>query len=602
MSFSKAHFRIAATTDVHMYLTGEDMLRGVPDHTRGMDRLATLIRAERTEAPGGFLLVDNGDALQGAPIGDVCMAAPDMNPWPDILNSLGYDAVGLGNHDFDFGLPVLEQVMGRIDCPVLCTNLSSGSVPIAAPRTLMERDIPCADGQTRGLRIGLTSALPPQTAVWCQRCLNGAVAFEGGVQATRSAVAALRKDGADLVLVLCHSGLSDGLDPTGENFGAAIAKDVEGIDAMILGHTHLRFPGDDHAGFEGVDMAAGTVHGVPAVMPAHAGQEIGVIDLDLTHSADGWTVCAAQVRREAAGQHVLPDPTVLRLTKRAEAATRAHLDTPVATVRDHLRTWFSMLRPSRAEGLVARALSSTMSKVVAGTEWAELPLLASVAPPAMGGRAGVHNYVDIAPGTLRERHVAMLCPYPNTVWAAVLTGAEIWDWVDRSLVFFNDSPDDGAPLVRSDIPSFNFDAVHGLEAEIDPFARSPFDVSGHRVRRGTSRVRRLTHAGRDIRARDRFVLAMTSFRCAGGGNFPGLGPETPTLRTHVELRDAVRREAASGSRPSNALPWRFAERGKQRRVIRTSPAAEQYLGDIASFEPEPLGHDPFGFLKVAVTI
>lgn len=602
MSFSTAHFRIAATTDVHMYLTGTDMLRGVDDPTRGMDRLATLIRAERAGAQGGFLLVDNGDALQGAPMGDVCMTAPDTNPWPEVLNDLGYDAVGLGNHDFDFGLSVLATVMGRIDAPVLCANVAPGSVPCTTPTALIDRDVRCSDGQLRTVRIGLTSVLPPQTAAWSQRCLNGAVAFEGGLQATKRTVADLRRTGADLVLVLCHSGLSDGLDATGENFGAAIAQEVDGIDAMILGHTHLRFPGQDHAGFEGVDVDAGTVHGVPAVMPGHAGQDIGVIDLNLRHGASGWSVNMANVRREGVNDTVLPNPAILRMTEAAAHATRAHLETPLGSVRDHLRTWFSMLRPSRAEALVARALSNTIAKAVAGTELARLPLLASVAPPAMGGRAGVHNYVDITPGPLVERHVAMLCPFPNTVWAAVLTGAEVWDWIDRSLVFFNGSSKQDSPLVRSDIPSFNFDAVHGIEAEIDPFAKSPFDVNGHRVRRDTSRVRRLTHDGRDIRAQDRFVLAMTSFRGAGGGNFPGLGAETPTLRTDVELREAVRREVARDFRPPNALPWRFANQGRHRRVIHTSPAAEPYLGDIAGFEPEPLGLDQSGFLKVAVTV
>ncbi len=585
-----------------MHLTGWDMLRDVPDPARGMDRLATLIRAARASARGAFLLIDNGDALQGTPLGDVCMTAPDTNPWPEILNDLGYDAVGLGNHDFDFGLSVLDRVMARINCPVLCANVAPGSVPRAAPTAIIDRTVPCSDAQSRSLRIGLTSVLPPQTAVWTERCLNGAVAFHGGVQGARAAVADLRKAGADVVIVLCHSGLSDGLDPTGENFGAAIAQGVDGIDAMILGHTHLRFPGADHAGFDGVDVQAGTVHGVPSVMPRHAGQEIGLIDLDLSHGPEGWTVGPARVRCAAAREHVLPDPAVLRMTDAAMTATRAHLDTPIATVRDHLRTWFSMLRPSRAEALVARALSSTIARVVAGTELARLPLLASVAPPAMGGRTGVHNYVDIAPGTLRERHVAMLCPYPNTVWAAVLTGAEIWDWIDRSLVYFNGDTRADSPLVRSDIPSFNFDAVHGVEAEIDAFALSPFDVNGHRVRRDTSRVRRLTHDGRDIRAEDRFVLAMTSFRCAGGGNFPGLGSETPTLRTGVELRDAVRREAARTPSASNAVPWRFAHAGRHRRIIHTAPAAEAFLGDIAGFEPQALGVDQTGFLKVAVTV
>lgn len=263
MTSPTASLRIAATSDVHMHLTGWDPLRDVYARNNGMDRLASLIREARDSAGGAFVLVDNGDALQGTPLGDVCVDSAANHPWPAILNALDYDAIGLGNHDFDFGLPFLNDVMGQADCRVLCTNVTTGSVACSAPFTILERRTLCSDGQDRLLRIGLASVLPPQTAVWNSRCLKDMVHFKGGVDAAKKAVSSLRDAGADLVILLCHSGLNDGLDTTGENFGATIASEVKGIDAIVLGHTHLRFPGPDHAGFAGVNAFNGTVHGVP---------------------------------------------------------------------------------------------------------------------------------------------------------------------------------------------------------------------------------------------------------------------------------------------------------------------------------------------------
>ncbi|MEL6464691.1 MAG: 5'-nucleotidase C-terminal domain-containing protein [Pseudomonadota bacterium] len=605
MTSPSSHLRIAATSDVHMHLVGWDALYDLPLTHRGMDRLANLIQRERASAQGGFVLFDNGDSLQGAPLGDICVNAPGDHPWAGILNALDYDAMGLGNHDFDFGLPYLEHVIAQLRCPTLCANVAAGAIAGAIPSTMIERSLPCSDGQKRRIQVGVTSVLPPQTAVWNRRCLDGALGFDQGVRATRYAVAALRDQGADVVIVLSHSGVTDGVDATGENFGATIAAEVPGVDAIILGHTHLRFPGADHAGFVGVDTDQATLHGVPAVMPAHTAQELGIIDLVLLHDGQGWHVSGHTVRRDGVRADAPPDPTVTTITAPFVTRTRAHLNRHVGTALTHMHNCFSMLRPSGSEALVARALTRTIADAIDDTDLAALPLLASIAPPALGGRAGPDAYVNIPPGPLRERHVAMLCPYPNTVWAAVLTGAELWDWIDRSMAFFAPGPAEGSALVNRDAPAFNFDTIHGIEATLDPFAQAAFDVHGHRVQHGTSRVQALTHSGKSVCPDARFVMAMTSYRGAGGGNFPGISPETRVVRTEVELRDAVRAEIADGLPQTNdpvTAPWHFAQANARRRVIRTSPMAEPFLPDIASFEPTLRGLDEDGFLRVEVTI
>ncbi|WP_299744339.1 5'-nucleotidase C-terminal domain-containing protein [uncultured Tateyamaria sp.] len=605
MTLPTACLRIAATSDVHMHLTGWDALRNTHTQTKGMDRLANLIQDARRTAAGGFILVDNGDALQGTPLGDICVDAPENHPWPAILNALNYDAVGLGNHDFDFGLPFLNQVMGQAHCPVLCANETTNAVTCAAPFAIVERNVLCSDGEGRLLRVGLTSVLPPQTAVWNRRCLDDAVQFEGGVEAAKKAVSALRDAGADVVVFLCHSGLNDGVDSTGENFGAAIAADVPGVDAMILGHTHLRFPGPDHSGLDGVDAINGTVFGVPGVMPGHAGTELGVIDLTLVHGRNGWQVDGHAVRRSGVRIDDPQDQTLVNITSPLVEAARMHLDKPIGTTLEHLHTWFSMLRPSPTEALVARALSGTIAKAVAGTDLANLPVLASVAPAALGGRAGPDNYVNIPSGQLCERHVAMLCPYPNTVWAAVLTGADLQDWIERSLAFFNPVDGEGAALVNPDSPAFNFDVLHGTEVEVDLRAPATFETNGHRVLPDASRVRQLAYGGQSVHRQDRFVVAMTSYRGAGGGNYPGIGPQTEIVQTNVEVRQALRAAMAGDIQPAivpGSDPWRFTPNQGVRRIIQTSPVAEDYLSYISDFDPRPLGLDESGFLQVQVSI
>ncbi|GGX43706.1 2',3'-cyclic-nucleotide 2'-phosphodiesterase [Tateyamaria omphalii] len=605
MTLPTACLRIAATSDVHMQLTGWDALHDKHMPSKGMDRLANLVFDARGSAKGGFIMLDNGDALQGTSLGDICVDSPDEHPWPAVLHALDYDAVGLGNHDFDFGLSFLNTVMGQASCPVLCASETTNAITCTTSFTIIKRSLPCSDGQDRLLRVGLTSVLPPQTAIWNRRCLDDKVHFEGGVEAAGKAVSALRDAGADLVVLLCHSGLDDDIDAAEENFGAAIAAKVSGIDAMILGHTHLRFPGPDHTGFQGVDAINGTVWGVPAVMPGPAGTELGLIDLTLLHGENGWQVNEHNVRRSAVRSGDAPNQNLFDIISPVIDTARTHLSKPIGTTPEHLNTWFSMLRPSAAEALIASALSGTIANAIAGTGLDGLPILASVAPVALGGRTGPDNYVDIPAGPLCERHVAMLCPYPNTVWAAVLTGADLYNWIERSLAFFNPPYGDGAALVNPDAPAFNFDMLHGMEVEVNLETPAAFGVDGHRIRPDNSRIRQLTYLGRPVSAQARFVVAMTSYRGAGGGNYPGIGPQTEIVRTQVEMRDALR-AAVTHDLPSTIVPgvqpWRFKPNQSARRVIQTSPVAAGHLSYISEFDPQLLGLDESGFLQIEVTI
>ncbi len=590
-----------------MHLTGQDVLRNTVTPNRGLDVLATVISAARRAAPGTSILLDNGDSLQGTPLGDAC-AAPgtaEPHPWPAMVNALGYDAIGLGNHDFDFGLGVLERITRAITPPVLCASLIKGRIASVQANTILVRSVACSDGVHRDLAIGITSVLPPQTAIWNQRHLVGRVAFDTGVDATRRAVRALRRGGADLVILLCHSGLSPVPDGEGENFSTAVAAQVRGIDAMVLGHTHRLFPADDHDGGPQCDPVKGTVHGVPAVMPGFAAQALGVIDLGLRWSASrGWRVGKHVVALHTPGKRHTPDPQMTRIAAPALAATRDALDAPLARTQTGFNSYFDMLQSGTATSLVARAMRRVIRDRVRDTPLAGLPLLASVAPMAVGGRAGPDHYVDAPAGMIRERHVSMMVPYPNVVWAAVMSGQELWAWAERAATFFAPGASADGLLVDPGAPSFNFDSLHGLHTVIDPFKPPKYNVMGKPVASDGGRIVSLSHAGTPVHPDHLFLVAMTSYRGAGGGAFPGLTHETNIVRTDVDLAHALRDEITGTDLPTHPAPsvWQFVNGLDASVLIETAPAAQAHLNDIARFAPEPAGRSEAGFLRIRVTI
>lgn len=593
-----ADLRILATSDVHMHVTGWDALRDEVVAGKGMDVLANRIGAARKDAPGSCLLVDNGDALQGTPMGEVCSGWTNdqTHPWAAIVNALDYDAVGLGNHDFDFGIPFLETVVSQIKVPTLCASFASGGVDGVAATALLRRELTCSDGQDRPITIGVTSVLPPQTQVWNEASLTGKLSFHSGIDAARRSVARLRADGADVVLMLCHSGLTACPESEDtENFAADLARDIDGIDAMVMGHVHECFPHSD---------GPKDVHGVPAVMPGYGAQALGVMDLRLSWSHTGWAVAdqSAALVKPQRQDTARPDITVLAAP--AIQDTRAELDVPLGESAAGFHSYFDMLQSGMAGALVARAMIASLKARVADTELADLPMVASVAATALGGRIGPRNYVEVPAGTVRSRHVSMLTPFFDTVWGGVLTGAELRVWAERSAAFFASDVADKGYLVAPDAPSFNFDILHGLHTEIDPLRAPMFDLGGRFVNRDTQRVQALFHNGQPVMPDARFLVALTSYRAVGGGGFPGLGDSARVLRTTDCLKGALRHLIRTDPQAFAPAPsvWRLAPGRPIRVVIETSPNAQSHLEDIARFDPQVIGETADGFLQLDVAL
>ena len=272
--------RILATSDLHMTLRGFDHYADTPRDGIGLARVATLIHAARAEVPGAVvLLLDNGDSLQGTPLDTPALEIDGGHPFLRCLADLGYDAMGLGNHDFNFGLGVLAEAIARAPCPVLCANAvrRDGGAFGAVPGVVLDRDTPQGP-----LRVGVLSVLPPQTEMWDAEILQGALAVADMVPAAEAVAADLRARGADLVIALAHTGLGeDTFVPGQENALQALAA-LPGIDALVGGHTHLLLP--DPGAAPGSAEAEGRFAGRPVAMPGSAGSHLAVIDLTLVRA------------------------------------------------------------------------------------------------------------------------------------------------------------------------------------------------------------------------------------------------------------------------------------------------------------------------------
>lgn len=535
LSADQVRLRILATSDIHAHLVPYDYYRDCPGDQAGLAGLATLIRQARS-ADIPALLVDNGDFLQGTPLAEVVHAdfnrnADSPNAIVAAMNALGYDAASLGNHEFDWGLAYIEAARAQARFPMLAAN--AGRVtddgrdwPLTARGRIVTRRLQMRGGTALDFRIGLIGLTPAQPQQRGATQPGGALVTTDMVATATAEAPRLRAAGADIVIALAHTGIeTGGTSRTTENVGAALAG-IEGIDLLVLGHSHMPFPHPRHPSGPGLDPCEGTLHGKPAVNPGAGGTHLGLVDLALTPRGDGWAIARHDTRllpvsETLARQGLSPCPEMTALLAPIHARTLTHARRPIGYTRQPITTHFSRVRPDAAVQIVNAAQRHLVEAALAGTEAAGLPVLSAAAPFKSGSRSGTGHFVDIPPGPLALRHATDIYPFPNTICAIEITGRQLRAWLERSAATFaRISPgQDRQPLLDPRSPGYLFDVLDGVNYRFDLTVPPQFDPHGAVLSPGAGRVRDLRHRGQPVVEDQRFVLATSSYRMGGGGHF-----------------------------------------------------------------------------------
>lgn len=609
-----ATLAVLATSDLHGHVLGYDYYRLREDPSGGLDRIATLVAQARARYRN-TLLVDNGDTLQGSPLADwqARVQPPDCSgrlAIHEAMDRLGYDAGTLGNHEFNYGLPFLSRVTGvpfngddpgcrGPNFPLVLSNLvrTQDGTPLLPPRLLLERHLYATTSDGRGrvllLRIGLVGLAPPGILRWDHRHLDGRVRMADALQVLQAQVAALRTEGAEVIVALVHGGLdASPWDPGMDNPGWHVAASGL-VDAIVLGHEHRRFPdprasAPPYAELPGVDVAHGRVLDVPAVMPSFWGRALGVIELPLVRRDGHWQVRRASGRAflmdvvDDQGTPVPADAGVADTVAEAHAGTLAWLARPIAESAQERSTFFAEVGDTSALDLVNQAQADYIRALVATShpELRDLPLL-SAAAPFRSGAAGPDDYTQVTAGPLTQRHAADLYLYPNTLVALKVTGAQLKAWLEQSARRFRRiNPDVAAPqaLVDTTVPGYNFDVIAGVHYVIDL------------TRPAGGRIVDLRHPdGRPVAPDEPFLVASNNYR-AGNGAGIGLGAEAVVIDTQTGNRevliDWLRQRGHTGT-PAEVPLWRFAPLPARVKVEFTTRAG---LPAEVRFGPHRLRH------------
>jgi len=622
---SALELRLLQTTDLHAHILAFDYLSDRAADTNGLSRLADVIRTARAECQN-TLLLDTGDMLQGNPLGDVYASQVpwrkgQTHPVIAVMNSLGYDAGTLGNHDFNFGLDFLEHALSNAAFELVCANaaLHLGARPcddrtLLPPWTILKRRMHDRNGVCHDLRIGVIGLLPPQIDIWDRAHLKGRLHTRDMVETTQAYLPQLRSAGADIVVVLTHSGISpDNGQHRMENAALSLAA-LPGVDAILCGHQHRLFPGPAFAGIEGVDTQAGTLHGKPAVMAGFWGSHLGIIDLTLRRDEGGWKVSDHRVQLRQAGHHHtalsmpsdtlsdIDESTIRKLVRRTQARTRRHLDRPVGHSSKPLHSYFAIVADDPSIQLVAAAQHEQIAIWLQDRPERSIPLLSAVSPFKTGGIEGPDHFTQVPAGPLRHRSLAGLYHFPNTLCAVQVTGAALHEWLEHAAGQFNRiiPGQQDQPLRDPDFPSYNFDVICGLRYVIDPTQPPRYAPDGKLLNPDARRVRDISYQARPVLPDQWFIVATNSYRAGGGGGFTTqVAMQEVALPVRVQIHEVL---AGYVSRRVSITPeakpvWRFAACPGTSVVFDSAPAAAEILPDQPDLRIEALGPAPGGFTR-----
>ena len=581
--------RVLETTDLHMQLLDYDYFADVTDPGIGLIGLIDQIEAFRNEKGVTTLLCDNGDTIQGNPLADHLARhlGPDQtHPMIAAFNLMEYDAMTLGNHEFDYGLRFLRNILSKAKFPIISANIACrDGEALARPFDILERDIPCDDGQRRPIRIGITGFGPPQIEDWGDPFGDGAVRADDIVDAAQEVIPQMRAAGADLIIALCHSGIgASERSPRMENAALPLAM-TDGIDVLLLGHTHEAFPDPEGTNTSPADDRNGRLHGKPAVMARFCGKSLGVIDLDLQWEKGAWSIAGHKTRlihaRPSQG-HQNPLGRKLRdLVAAPHAETLAKLRAPIARTDLPIVSYFATVQPDLSQQLLARAMQKALSKAIAHTGDAALPILAAKSSYRFGGRSGPGQFIDIPPGPITLRDAAAIFPFSDTLYGVRRTGKQLRVWLERSAAHYNQIQpgDTDRPLIHPQSAGYNCDAIFGLTYQIDLTQPARFDTQGNVVAPNAQRIVQLAHNNLPVRDEDRFIVATNSFRAKGGGGFPAIAPtdvlhrSTQSVRAHLITYLAEVGTVKTPLRPS----WSFAPAAGATAVFDSAPQARDHL-------------------------
>jgi 2',3'-cyclic-nucleotide 2'-phosphodiesterase (5'-nucleotidase family) len=359
------------TNDIHGHLEADQS-------SGGFVRIATLIRAIKAAFPGQVILLDGGDMALGTPTSGLFFGIPVA----ESMQSVGYDAVILGNHEFDWGQSALVKLLEATGAPALCANVVRDADHQHAfqPWTVIEKG---------GVRLGIIGLVAPDTPTRTPKAYTQGWTFTAAEPAAAEAYQQLPGD-VDAVIALTHIGV-----PADKKLADALPQ----LDLIVGGHSHTAL------------QKLVVENGVPIVQAGCYSRFLGVLEILVDTDENSLKVLSYHL--VPIDETIPPDPRVDAIVQGYAEKVRPLLDTVVAQVPADI-----LNKPS--PGCLDTPLGDLIADMLRAQTQADL---------AFYNRGGVREFIPSGPLAVRGLH--KLFPFDDNVVMLRASGRQIAEIVKQ---------------------------------------------------------------------------------------------------------------------------------------------------------------------------
>lgn len=565
---------VFATTDVHGAIYPYNYFDNEPK-SNALLKLKTYIEKYRTlNRSEAVITADNGDLLQG----DVWSEYDSVNAKealvPSIINEM-YDVIGLGNHEFNFGLPFLNEFYSQVKVPIINSNVDFLDDPLKdIVKASFIKEIHTAEAP---LKIGFLSVVPTQILKWDKFHLENKVEAEPMTQAVQRTAGILKDKGADIIILLSHTGMSnadDDLTQYGENQAILMAM-MENIDGIVFGHTHDLFPNEERlVADDRINIETGTFNKIPMVQPGVSASHLGALNFELAYKENKWFVKTASSRLISSEDIILKDQEIEKYQSAHEKVLN-YLNTPIGTTDYPLHTYFTRVIPSRGVQLVSEAVV-WYAKQLDVLKNSSLPIIGFNSAVKVG-RDGPHDFTDIPQGELTITDSINLYKHANTLVVIKITGKVLKEWLEWAASSFNHYDEEEilqANHSRDGFPGYNFDTFFDLDYTFDLTKPVRYESSAHQVS-DSERVVKYTYKGQPIKDSDEFIVPANNYKVAYA---PFLRQTEVLYESELSVRDIVTEYIKSNETFEYRNPMTIIPSGPYK--FTSASAGQKYLKDL----------------------
>ncbi len=627
VSLDTANLRFIFTSDLHGQITTEDYEKGTVFTTGGLCRTVSLIKEAKSEVPeNNTLLFDLGDNMYDYTT-DYIYNYDDtvLQPIYKALSMVGYDAITLGNHDFEYTLSYIQRQLkdSGLESKVVLSNVKDVNTgkSIWAENKIFEKELMTSSGRTMKVKVGVIGETIPELSDKREN-YKGVLQPESIIKNVEKEVSDLKEKGADVIVVIAHSGVgAEVVNDSSHNVGYALTK-IEGVDAVLCGHKHANFPvasGTKYDFYPGVDLTTGLVNGKSLIQVKSRGGSVGIADLQLSDTDNKISIVGrntairnvnANTEVDQAISDCMGEWTKIFLSDcseiLSEIGNQTELQNYFGTQED---TDLMQLMNNIKIGYGLEYIYNT------ATEYKGYPVV-GVSPYLKYGSGDSVDYVDIT-GDFKRSNIYDMVVHRTRLYVYEMTGAQIREWLEWSAGCYATQGEN--LLSKEDFPSFsgekplqyalqekyltewkNFFVFDGIEYEINPSVAPRYSEAGKKIN-DTSRITSLTRNGVPVADTDTFVVV--SHEVPDNTLFNTMNPKKITYTTSDQYRgfieSFINKMAMTGNlKPLKDNNWSVSYSDQYNYVLKSAKAG-QAIADkrewLTSSTGDEIGDDGYWY-------